>query len=132
MPAPLALSPQLIEGTGRTGVFTAAVDEDVTAAGACNVGTGMVGVGKVLVFNGTVGVIATAVRTGTVATDVDGEVDTLEVVEVAVADVVEVVDGVEVVGALADVDVVDVVAANGFWITGIVGIVAPQEAVVGH
>ncbi len=92
----------------------------------------MVGVGKVLVFKGTVGVIATAVRTGTVATDVDGEVDTLEVVEVAVADVVEVVDGVEVVGALADVDVVDVVAANGFWITGIVGIVAPQEAVVGH
>ena len=129
LPALFALSPQLIEGTGRTGVFAAATDGEVTAAGACNVGTGMVGVGSVLVFNGTVGVVATAVSTGTVATVVD-VVDTLDVVEVAVAAVVAVVVGA-VVGALAVV-VVDVVVANGFWITGIVGIVAPQEAVVGH
>lgn len=82
-------------------------------------------------FSGTVGVVATAVSTGTVATVVDEVVDTLEVVEVGVATVVVVdgaVVGVVVVAGFVD----DVVVAKGFWITGIVGIDAPQEAVVGH
>ena len=100
-------------------------DDDVTAGGATSVGTGMVGVANVPVFNGTVGVVATTVRTGTVGTVVP--VVAFDVVVVGVT--VVVVVGFDVVDVVVD-DVV--VVANGFCSSGTVGIGAPQVAVVGH